>query len=127
MSKLSQVARSNFGKSGFGLALCLLFLLSCSKSIPAPDIQTKTIIHVIEIKKFQFSPQTLVVRSGDFVRWENKDIVPHQIAEKTLKKWSSQILLPKDSFTLQIKDSTSYICKLHPVMQAEFIIGLPNH
>ena len=114
-------ARTNLGKPGF--VLCLLFVLSCSQPVPAPEDQRQPVTHVIEIKGFKFKPQTLVVRSGDFVRWENKDIVPHQIAEETLKKWRSEDLRPQDSFTLQIKDSTSYICKLHPIMQAEIIAG----
>ena len=122
MENYSRVMRANPGFPGFALALCVLFLVSCSKSIPAPDVQTQPMIHVIEIDKFQFRPQTLVVREGDFVRWENKDIVPHQIAEGTLKKWRSRELLLNDSFTRQVKDSTSYVCKLHPSMQAKIIV-----
>lgn len=63
-----------------------------------------------------------MVRAGDFIRWENKDIVPHQIAEETLKKWKSGNLLPGDSFSLQVKGSTAYICKLHPTMQARIVV-----
>lgn len=122
MGKFSRVFRTNPNYSGFVLALFLFFLGSCSHSLPVPDAQVQPVTHVIEIKKFQFRPQTLVVRAGDFVRWENKDIVPHQIAEGTLKKWKSQDLLPKDSFTLQIKHSTAYICKLHPTMQAKIVV-----
>jgi plastocyanin len=121
MEKFSRAVRMNPDCSGFVLSLFIFFMGSCSQSIPVPGTQAQPITHVIEIKKFQFTPQTLVVRSGDFVRWENKDIVPHQIAEGTLKKWQSRDLLPKDSFTLQIKDSTAYICKLHPTMQAKIV------
>jgi len=117
----SRIVRANPGFPGFALALCTVFLMSCSKKNPTPVVQTKPTIHVIEIDKFQFKPQTLVVHSGDFVRWENKDIVPHQIAEGSLKKWKSKDLLLNDSFTLQIKESTSYACKLHPSMQAKII------
>jgi plastocyanin len=119
MGKLSKDARVNPGFLGF--ALVLFFSLSCSKSIPAAGIQTQPVTHVIEIEKFQFKPKTLRVRPGDYVRWKNKDIVPHQIAEGTLQKWRSKELLPNDSFTLQIKNSTSYVCKLHPTMEAKII------
>jgi plastocyanin len=125
MAKFSRIARANPGVSGF--ALCLFFLVSCSKSIHDPGTQMQARTHVIEIKKFQFKPQTLVVREGDFVRWENKDFVPHQIAEGTLKKWRSNDLLLNDSFTLQINDSTSYVCKLHPSMRAKIIIRPLNN
>jgi plastocyanin len=118
MNKISRAAGVNPRFSGFALALGLLCLTSCSKSIPASKTQTQPVTHVVEINKFKFMPQTLVVRSGDFVRWENKDIVSHQIAEETLRKWKSEDLRPRDSFTLKIEDSTSYICKLHPTMKA---------
>jgi len=122
MEKFSRVVRANSGYSGFALALFLFFLGSCSQSMPVPDAQPQPITHVIEIKKFQFKPQILAVPAGDFVRWENRDIVPHQIAEETLKKWKSRDLLPGDSFTLQVKESTAYICKLHPTMQAKIVV-----
>ena len=60
-----------------------------------------------------------MVKPGDLVRWENKDLVPHLVVDITLKKWQSQNLLPNDSFTLKIKEPTSYICKHHPTMQAK--------
>lgn len=122
MEKCSGVIRANPVKAGFALVLFILLLGSCSKSMPPPAVRTQPVTHVVEIKKFQFTPQKLMVRAGDFIRWENKDIVPHQIAEETLKKWKSGNLLPGDSFTLQVKDSTAYICKLHPTMQARIVV-----
>jgi len=62
-----------------------------------------------------------MVEPGDLVRWENKDLVPHLVADITLKKWQSQNLLPNDSFTLKIKKPTRYICKHHPTMQAKLV------
>lgn len=122
MRKYSEGSRVNTGFPGFAFALFLLIPVSCSKSIPVHGIEAQPVTHVIEIKKFQFRPPTLVVRSGDIVRWENKDIVPHQISEVTLKKWSSRDLSPGDSFTLQVEDTTSYICKLHPAMHGKIIV-----
>jgi plastocyanin len=124
MSKLLTVVRVNPGLPGFTLAFCIFLLLSCAKSIPVPSVQTKPMVHAVEIKKFQFNPKTLTVRSGDSVRWINKDIVPHQVAEGTLKKWRSKDLLPNDSFILKIKSSTSYICKLHPTMKAKIVVAI---
>jgi plastocyanin len=123
MYKFLTVVRVNPGLPGFTLVFCMFLLLSCAKSITVPSVQTQPIVHVVEIKKFQFNPKTLTVRSGDTVRWVNKDIVPHQVAEGTLKKWRSKELLPNDSFTLKIKGSTSYICKLHPTMEAKIVVA----
>ena len=77
---------------------------------------------MIKIEKFRFIPEILEINEGDLVRWENKDIVPHLIAEKTLKKWRSKDLLPNAIFTLKINQATSYICKLHPGMKAQIIV-----
>lgn len=96
-------------------------MVSCSKSnlSPAPEIQHKT--HVITINKFKFIPETIVVRAGDFVKWENVDIVPHRIADRMQKEWTSKDLLPNESFTLQIKKNTPYICKFHTTMKAKIM------
>jgi plastocyanin len=126
MINLSRVAGANSYSPGFVLALGLMVLTSCLKTIPAPDARLQPVTHVVEIKKFKFQPNTLVVRAGDYVRWENKDIVPHQIAEETLKKWKSDHLQSRDSFILKIEDSTSYICKLHPTMRAEIRVDPGN-
>jgi plastocyanin len=122
MGKLLRVARVALMPSKFTLVLCIFNLMSCSKIIPVQDNESQVKTHSIKIEKFQFQPKTVVVRKGDFVRWENKDIVPHQIAERTLKKWRSKDLLPNDSFTLKIEGTTSYICKLHPNMKAEIVV-----
>jgi plastocyanin len=105
-----------------GVVLCSFILLSCSKPINAPDIHRQPKTHIIKIEKFTFKPKVLMVEPGDLVRWENKDLVPHLVADITLKKWQSQNLLPNDSFTLKIKKPTSYICKYHPTMQAKLVL-----
>jgi plastocyanin len=122
MGRLMRVAGVTWTLSRFTLVLCIFFLMSCSKSIQISENEPKLRIHVVKIEKFKFLPKTIMVSKGDFVRWENQDIVPHQIAEGTLQKWRSRDLLTNDSFTLKIHDSTSYICKLHPTMQAEIVV-----
>ncbi len=122
MGILMRVAGVTWVLSRFTLVLCIFFLMSCSKSILISEGEPKLRTHLIKIEKFKFLPKTLVVGKGDYVRWENQDIVPHQIAEGTQQKWRSRNLLANDSFTLKIHDSTSYICKLHPTMQAEIVV-----
>jgi plastocyanin len=122
MGKLTKIVGALSRCLSYALVICFAFITSCAKADVSKSNLLQPITHVVEIKKFQFEPKTLVVRYGDFVRWENKDIVPHQVAEETLKKWRSKDLLPKDSFTLSIKNSISYICKLHPTMQAKIIM-----
>jgi plastocyanin len=67
-----------------------------------------------------------MIEPGDLVRWENKDLAPHLVADITLKKWQSKNLLPNDSFTLIIKKPNRYICKHHPTMQAKLVTQTKN-
>ncbi len=78
--------------------------------------------HVVEIRKFRFQPHTLEVRSGDTIRWVNKDIVPHRIAHKTRRQWESLDLKRGDSFRQRILVSTGYVCALHPTMRGNIIV-----
>ena len=107
-----------------GLTLCPFILLACSNTTLKSELEAKPKIHVIKIAKFKFEPKILNIEPGDYVRWENRDIVPHQIAEVTLKTWQSKNLLPNDFFILQIKSPADYICRLHPTMQAKLVLKL---
>ena len=103
MKNFSKLVRATLSLLGVALALSVFFLVSCSKPNLVPDPKFQHKIHVIKINKFQFTPETLVIRAGDFVTWENKDIVPHLIADQTMKEWKSKDLLPNDTFGLKIK------------------------
>ncbi len=109
---------------GFGAALPFLImaLTACGHSVSSPDTLPKPATHHIVIKKFKFLPKTLTVAPGDTVKWENQDIVPHQIAEGSLQQWKSQELKAKDIFTRQIEGEVSYICKLHPTMKGKIVL-----
>ena len=104
--------------TGSAWAAIFLLLTSCSKNSLPLEITVSPKTHLIEIDKFQFQPKVLVIKRGDVVRWENKDLAPHQIAGSGLRKWQSENLLPNDSFIFEAKSSTKYICKLHPTMQS---------
>ena len=121
MGNSSKAVRATLSLLEFALTLSVFLLVSCSKPTLVPDTKIKHKTHVITINKFKFKPETLVIRAGDFVKWENKDIVPHLIADQTLKEWRSKDLLLNDSFILQINKTTSYICKFHPTMKAKII------
>jgi plastocyanin len=121
MGNSSKEVRATLNLLELALTLSVFLLVSCSKPTLVPDSKILHKTHVITINKFQFTPETLVIRAGDFVKWKNKDIVPHLIADRTLKEWRSKDLLPNDSFILQIKKTTSYICKFHPTMKAKII------
>ncbi len=107
---------------GAALPFFLMALSSCANSVSQPGALPDPVTHHIVIKKFKFLPETLVIRRGDVVKWENRDIVPHQIAEKSLRQWKSQELKAEDMFTRQIEGEVSYICKLHPTMKGKIVL-----
>ncbi|MGQ0702602.1 MAG: hypothetical protein ACT4PM_05665 [Gemmatimonadales bacterium] len=77
-----------------------------------------------------FQPAVLEVAPGDTVVWINKDIVPHTATAVGSAGWDTGTLVQGDSGH-SIPRSTgtiSYICKLHPTMQARLIvrIGRPH-
>lgn len=107
-------------------ALVLALVAFLTGSCAAPDVngslEPRPRIHEVEIKKFQFKPATLTIRRGDSVRWVNRDMVPHHVADTRQKQWQSHDMGPEDFFSTPIKDSTAYICTLHPGMQASIVV-----
>ena len=99
------------------LAFLIFALGACAPSSRVAGPPPTPQVHVVVIEKFKFVPATPSLRPGDRVRWENRDIVPHQIAESSLRKWKSPDMKPGESFLLEVKETASYLCVLHPTME----------
>lgn len=96
----------------------LIFLTGCSrKEIDSYSETSQT--HIIEIKQMKFVPSQVVVSPGDSIRWINRDIVAHNVAEETSTDWKSPDLNTGESFTIKIHKEQSYLCTLHPVMKGK--------
>ncbi len=91
-------------------------LASSTESIPVVKQ------HQIIISGFEFLPKELTVSVGDKITWINKDIVPHNIAANSKGKALSPDFASGESFSLIVKDSLSYICGLHPLMQGKLTV-----
>ncbi len=107
--------------SRFAGLLCCFFLmpvLGCTPSGLTKEKAQVPKVYTIEINKFTFHPLSLTVKHGDTIRWINKDIVPHHIADSKRTQWESEDLITGDDFILNISASTTYICTLHPTMKA---------
>jgi plastocyanin len=107
------------------LVFCALWMGSCVNLDSRRNREPQPQVHEVEIKKFRFKPATLSIDPGDLVRWVNKDIVPHRVADAERGKWQSQDMAPEDFFSEPILVSTTYICTLHPGMQAKIVMR--NH
>ncbi len=83
--------------------------------------------HVVEIKQMKFVPQTLTVAPGDSIKWVNRDIVEHDVVDKTDKLLVSKSLKMGEWYAVKISKSETdgqidYICTLHPVMKGRIKI-----
>ena len=75
--------------------------------------------HVIEIARFRFAPDRLVVEPGDRVTWINRDIVPHT-ATAIDESWDTGEIAPgqEGSMTVTAALTVDYFCRFHPSMKA---------
>ncbi len=78
--------------------------------------------HIVEISSFGFSPRNLEVRSGDVVKWVNKDNRPHQLMAIVEPGWRSRILRRGDSFVQFVGKTIYYVCGLHSNMKGKIVV-----
>jgi plastocyanin len=70
---------------------------------------------VIAMKNIAFKPQTVTVKVGDTVKWENQDSAPHDVVGGPIK---SNTFGNGGSFTYKPTKAgkISYVCTIHPGM-----------
>ncbi len=78
--------------------------------------------HIVEISGFGFRPRNLEVRSGDVVKWVNKDNRPHQLMAIVEPGWQSRILRRGDTFVQFIGKAVYYVCGLHSNMRGKIVV-----
>jgi plastocyanin len=76
--------------------------------------------HRIDIQRFTFVPQRLLVAPGDTVLWVNHDLVPHTVTAKD-GSWDSQTLEVSETWELRVTAQMigDYVCRFHPAMQGQ--------
>jgi plastocyanin len=79
--------------------------------------------HVVTIEGLQFKPDTLNVRVGDTIVWNNKDLVPHTVTALD-KSFQSLTIAPDSSWTYKPDKAGTfaYVCSFHPIMKATLIV-----
>ena len=75
--------------------------------------------HAVLIEGMKFNPDKLLVKKGDTVVWENRDIVPHTVTDKK-KSFDSGVMNAGASwkYVPNKAGKFEYTCLLHPVMRA---------
>lgn len=78
---------------------------------------------IIAIKDFSFSPETLTVRVGTTVTWQNSDSVAHSAVADD-GTFDTKLLAPgeKGSYTFTKAGTYTYKCGVHPSMTGEIVV-----
>ena len=79
----------------------------------------------IKIDNFVFVPDTVTIKPGDVVTWQNVDDIPHLIASKKPGAFRSKALDTDDKFTFTFttEGTYDYFCGLHPHMLGKIIVA----
>lgn len=78
----------------------------------------------VKIANFTFAPQTLVVKAGTTVTFENDDDIPHVVVA-TDGSFRSKALDTGDTyaFTFTKSGDFPYFCGIHPQMQGKITVS----
>ena len=97
-------------------------------SPPTPISQSSVSDNTVLIQDFAFKPQTITVKKGDIVRWENSDSTPHRIVFTDSSgrdtNTESSVLTSSQSYSRKFPDAGTYLyyCKIHPDMKGSVIV-----
>ena len=95
---------------------------------PISQAQASVSDNTVTIKDFTFSPQTITVKAGAIVRWENSDPVAHRVVftdpTGNIIKYDSSILSPSQSWSQKFNTpgTYTYYCKIHPQMTGTVVV-----
>jgi plastocyanin len=97
-----------------GLSLLNLSLLAFSSEMNDTSVKENK----IEIRDFAFSPQSLIVKSGEKITWINRDDEPHTVVsvDKQFKKSPALDTDQEFTVTAGAPGTYTYYCSVHPKM-----------
>jgi plastocyanin len=82
-------------------------------------VLAKPTTHTVVIENMRFNPMQISVAEGDWIRWENRDLVPHTVTAENGSFDSKSIEVGKSwKHRVKKKGSVSYKCSFHPTMKA---------
>ena len=77
----------------------------------------------VTIKDFAFTPQSITVKVGATVTWQNNDTVSHNVVADD-KTFDTEMLTPgeKGSYTFAKAGTYTYKCGIHPSMTGTVVV-----
>ncbi len=99
-------------RATLALLVLLALLAACSGREP----------HIIKIEGMKFVPETLTVKPGSLVVWQNTDLVAHTATAQP--RFDSGPIAPDTAFkvTLGEPGEIRYVCTLHPGMAGKIVV-----
>jgi plastocyanin len=106
----------NRQRMAFGCALFLSLISGATSAGPA-------VTHIIVIEGVKFTPEILNVKSGEWIRWINKDPFPHTVT--SAGSFDSHSIAAGTSWKYRMQETGEfqYTCTFHPNMKAALRVG----
>jgi len=119
---ISNTMRSELVAAALVAAMAVLFAM-----VALPAWAQDAAASAVSIDNFTFTPQTLTVKAGTTVTWNNKDDIPHGIAADKNAFPRSKALDTDDkfAFTFNTPGTYNYFCYVHPHMTGTIVVQ-PN-
>ncbi len=78
------------------------------------------VTHQVQIRAFQYEPETIEVRPGDTITWTNHDIAPHT-ASALDESWDTGRIRRSQDGSVHVVAGmpTEYFCIYHPQMRGK--------
>ena len=115
---ISNTMRSELIAVALGAATAVLI------TVVRPGWAQDPVASAVSIHNFTFTPQTLTVKAGTTVTWNNKDDIPHGIASDNNAFRRSKALDTDDKFAFMFTTpgTYQYFCYLHPYMKGTIVV-----
>jgi plastocyanin len=100
-------------------ALAAAMIVACALASSAWAEEVK-----VGIDNFAFTPETVTIKPGDTVVFENHDDIPHLVVD-VAGKFRSKALDTNDKFSMAFPSAGefAYFCGLHPHMKGKIIVA----
>jgi plastocyanin len=82
-------------------------------------------VYVVTIENMKFTPAVVTVLPGDTVEFKNADLVPHNVTERSARRFDSGLISPNTSwkYLAEQPGKFSYHCIYHPDMTGSIIVS----
>jgi plastocyanin len=119
---ISNTTRSALIAAALGAATAVMVVV-----VVRPGLAQDAAASAVSIDNFTFTPQTLTVKAGTTVTWNNHDDIPHGVASDNNAFRRSKALDTDDkfAFTFTTPGTYKYFCYIHPHMTGTVVVQ-PN-